>query len=152
MSSSFEMKIYLDVCCLNRPFDDQTQARVRLEAQAVLAILDRVSEGKWEWVSSEVVDLEISKAPDKERSDRVHFLMGVISRTASIEDREANRARQLEALGFHAFDALHIACAESAQVDVLLTTDDRFLRVARRVKDTLQVRVANPLQWLEEML
>ena len=152
MSSSFEMKIYLDVCCLNRPFDDQTQARVRLEAQAVLAILDRVSEGKWEWVSSEAVDLEISKAPDKEQGDRVHFLMGVISRTASIEDREAKRARQLEALGFHAFDVLHIACAESAQVDVLLTTDDRFLGVARRVKDILQVRVANPLQWLEEML
>jgi hypothetical protein len=26
-------RIYLDVCCLNRPFDDQTQARIHLEAE-----------------------------------------------------------------------------------------------------------------------
>jgi predicted nucleic acid-binding protein len=135
MPSDFEKKIYLDVCCLNRPFDDQSQARVRLEAQAVLAILDRVG-----------------KAPDKERSDRVRLLTSVVSRTVNIEAEQANRARQLEELGFHAFDALHIACAESAKVDVMLTTDDRLLRVARRLKDILQVRVVNPLQWLEEML
>ena len=55
MPSSFEKKIYLDVCCLNRPFDDQSQPRIRLEAQAVLAILDRVSEGKWECVSSHAI-------------------------------------------------------------------------------------------------
>ena len=24
------MKIYMDVCCLNRPFDDQNQNRVRV--------------------------------------------------------------------------------------------------------------------------
>lgn len=28
------MKVYLDACCLNRPFDDQTQGRIRLEAEA----------------------------------------------------------------------------------------------------------------------
>lgn len=152
MSSSFEKKIYLDVCCLNRPFDDQSQPRIRLEAQAVLAILDRVGEGKWEWVSSDAVDLEIGKSLDKERSDRVRLLTGVVSRTVSIEADQTNRARHLEALGFHVFDALHVACAESAQVDVMLTTDDRLLRVARRLKDILQVRVGNPLQWLEEMI
>ena len=84
MSSSYEKRIYLDVCCLNRPFDDQSQARVRLEGQAVLAILDRVSEGKWEWVSSDAVDLEIGKAPDKARSDRVRLLTGVVSRRVII--------------------------------------------------------------------
>jgi putative ATP-dependent endonuclease of OLD family len=76
----------------------------------------------------------------------------VVSRKVSIEADQANRARQLEALGFHAFDAFHVACAESGQVDVMLTTDDKLLRVARRLKDILQVRVANPLQWLEETL
>ena len=36
------MKIYLDACCLNRPFDDQSQDRVRLEAEAILLILGRL--------------------------------------------------------------------------------------------------------------
>jgi hypothetical protein len=42
-------KIYLDTCCLNRPFDDQTQERIRLESEAMLAILSRIEKGEWEY-------------------------------------------------------------------------------------------------------
>ncbi|MBG1258672.1 hypothetical protein [Nostoc commune] len=54
-------------------------------------------------------------------------------------------------MGFKDYDALHIACAEAGNADVLLTTDDRMLRLAARYKDLLQVRVENPLQWLREV-
>ncbi len=37
------MKIYLDVCCFNRPFDDQTQEKIHLEAEAVFIILSSLS-------------------------------------------------------------------------------------------------------------
>lgn len=43
------MRIYLDVCCLNRPFDDQSQDRIHLEAEAVLAIIKQVEQGDWQW-------------------------------------------------------------------------------------------------------
>jgi hypothetical protein len=45
-------------------------------------------------------------------------------------------------------DALHIACAESCRVDVLLTTDDKMVRLAGLLTDKLPVEVENPLQWL----
>jgi hypothetical protein len=67
-------KIYLDTCCLNRPFDDQTQARIRLEAEAILMIFTRCETDDWEWISSEVVDLEIDQTPDPERRRRVQSL------------------------------------------------------------------------------
>lgn len=38
------MRVYLDNCCFNRPFDDQSQARVRLEAEARLEIQQRVKD------------------------------------------------------------------------------------------------------------
>jgi hypothetical protein len=41
-------KIYLDTCCLNRPFDDETQDRIRLEAEAVGLILAHFQAGDWE--------------------------------------------------------------------------------------------------------
>ncbi len=47
------IRIYLDACCLNRPFDDQTQARIRLEAEAVLIILTQCQMGDWEWIGSD---------------------------------------------------------------------------------------------------
>jgi hypothetical protein len=34
------MRLYLDCCCFNRPFDDLSQIRVRLEAEAVEWILE----------------------------------------------------------------------------------------------------------------
>ncbi len=49
-------------------------------------------------------------------------------------------------------DAIHLACAESAEVDVFLTTDDRLLKKAKRIGKILKVRVANPVHWLMEVL
>lgn len=53
------MRIYLDVCCLNRPFNDQRQKRVRLESEAVRAILAMIDQGHVIWVTSDAVELEI---------------------------------------------------------------------------------------------
>ena len=57
-------KIYLDVCCWNRPFDDQTQTRVHLEAEAILAIVSEIERGDSQLLHSEIVDLEIADTPD----------------------------------------------------------------------------------------
>ena len=66
------MRIYLDVCCLNRPFDDQTQDRIHLESEAVILILKRVRSGNWEWISSEAVDFEVRQTPALVQSSGVH--------------------------------------------------------------------------------
>lgn len=143
-------RIYLDNCCFNRPFDDQTQDRIRLESEAVLLILGHVTRGDWELVRSEVMDLEIAGLRDPERRRRVEVLVGMGTRRISIDDDQLRRGMVLESLGFGAFDALHVACAEAAGADALLTTDDRFERRARRLQDKLAVRVMNPLTWLRE--
>jgi predicted nucleic acid-binding protein len=57
----------------------------------------------------------------------------------------------LEALGYGAFDALHLACAEQAAVDVLLTTDDRFIKQVGRRLGKPTIRVLNPVNWVQEM-
>jgi len=45
------MKIYMDVCCLCRPFDNQLIPRIRYESEAVIAILNRVHWiGNWSGV------------------------------------------------------------------------------------------------------
>ncbi|HSW44151.1 MAG TPA: hypothetical protein VLM89_01100 [Phycisphaerae bacterium] len=61
------MRVYLDVSCLNRPFDDQTQPRIRLEAEAVGLILKHVDLGKWRAVSSQMADIEIAAIAQAER-------------------------------------------------------------------------------------
>jgi len=145
-------KIYFDTCCINRPFDDQTQVRVRLEAEAVLGILSRVENGEWEWIGSEVLMDEIEQTPDAQRLSRVKLLSDFVQIIVEIDEKEVKRAKELQKEGFQVFDALHIACAESAKVDVFLSTDDRLLKQAKRISKRLHIRVENPLVWVEEMM
>ena len=145
-------KIYLDTCCLNRPFDDQTQERVRLEAEAVLAILSRIEKGEWDWVGSDVLMDEIEQTPDTQKLSRARLLSGFIKQMVEIGEKEAKRAKDLHKEGFQLFDSLHIACAESSKADVFLSTDDRLLKLAKRMSKRLKIRVVNPLVWVEEMI
>ena len=144
------MKIYLDVCCLNRPFDDHRQERIRLESEAVVAILGRSK--TLTLLSSEIVDLEISKIPDEDRKQKVMLLSSISKMNIVIDDEIINRAKELTKMGFKSFDALHIACAEKGQADALLTTDDHLLKKAISHRGFIRVRLENPLRWLMEEL
>jgi hypothetical protein len=52
------MKVYLDTCSLNRPFDDQTQPRIHLETEAILWVLQQVDLGHFVLCTSEVLEFE----------------------------------------------------------------------------------------------
>lgn len=147
-----KMKIYLDVCCLNRPFDDQSQDRVHMETEAIEAILNHIDSRRWTWIGSDVLVVEINHMPDEERKADVVRLMDGISRMIEVTAGLENRAHQLEGFGLDAMDALHVACAEEGRADVLLTTDDRLERICRKHQAELRVRVANPWKWLAEVL
>jgi predicted nucleic acid-binding protein len=142
------MKIYLDVSCLNRPFDDQSQTRIRRESAAVTIILDGIDAGRWEQVSSRMAELELSAISDEVRRRRVLQLLpgSRIELTSAIFDR----ARELINLRLHAADAVHVSAAEASKADVLLTCDERLLRRCRQIADELTVQVANPVDWLKE--
>jgi len=71
--------------------------------------------------------------------------------TLKLTDDVFGRAADLQELGFKPADAVHIAAAEATAADVFLSCDDRLCRMARRHGADLKVRVANPLEWLNEM-
>ena len=55
------MRIYLDNCCYNRPYDDQSQMRIHLETEAKLHIQDMVRRGDLELVASFALTYENAK-------------------------------------------------------------------------------------------
>ena len=142
------MRIYHDVSCLNRPFDDQTQSRIHLESEAVLLILDEIDAGRWEQVSSRMAKLEIQAIPDAVRRRRVAQLLP--QTTIELSGGIFDRARELVGYGLKAADAVHTAAAEESQAAVLLTCDDRWLRKADQISAKLSVSIANPIDWLQE--
>jgi hypothetical protein len=63
--------IYLDVCCFNRPFDDQAQERIRLETQAFFIILGNCQSEKWQLRVSEALDNELENTPEGRRKEQM---------------------------------------------------------------------------------
>jgi predicted nucleic acid-binding protein len=142
-------KIYLDVCCLCRPFDDQTIHRIRMETEAVTEILKRCM-SDWELVGSEAIESEISQISDEERMENAESLLQFATSRVVIDEGLEAVARGYHRFGLEPFDALHLACAESVGA-VFLTTDDALIKSIKRHEDKITTGVHNPVQWLMEV-
>ncbi|MCF4969368.1 hypothetical protein CV014_20685 [Nostoc sp. CMAA1605] len=140
--------MYLDVCCLNRPFDDWTQERIRLEGEAILSIMERIRTGEWQLVTSEAISVELERMRNLDKLENILKLLEFAVISINIDEEVDFRSQQLEGLGFGLYDSFHIACAEVAQADILLSTDDRLLKNSLRHQGLLKVSVDNPVTWL----
>jgi len=122
------MRIYLDICAFNRPFDDQSHIRIRLEAEAKLFIQSRVKEGDVELVWSYILDIENDQNPFKEKRIAVDrwrkFSVVDVAESRDI----LGKANQFVMAGVKPKDALHVACAIAGGADYFVTTDDKLLK------------------------
>ena len=144
------MKVYFDVCCLNRPFDDQKQDRVHLEAEAILSVLKHIDEGNWKLVSSDAVIYEINKTANEERRNRLLSINDSAQIYVTVDETIFKRGIVIQEMGFTTYDAMHIACAESVQADIFLSTDKKLTNKAVRNRSKLLVAIENPLTWIQE--
>jgi predicted nucleic acid-binding protein len=143
------VKIYMDVCCLNRPFDDQTQSRVRYEAVAITDILARCRSGRWVLAASEAIEFELSATRDKDKLSHMRELYSIARNRLVVTEVHKVRVRILQEHGLSFFDSLHLALAEASGQDIFLTTDDKLLKQAGAAN--LNIRVANPVIWFMEV-
>ena len=126
-------KIYLDVCALYRPYDDQAFLRIKLESTAVQLIILHVKLGKFELYYSPVHMLEIAVNPDEiMRSDMTTLLytIGKNAKQSIKSDILEKRGRSLIGAGFGAGDAFHIAHAEQVNAH-FISCDDRLIKKYR---------------------
>lgn len=142
------MRIYLDNCCFNRPFDDQTQIRIRLESEAKLKIQDDILAGKFELVWSYILEAENSANPFEERKKPIrdweqNAIINIKANTAILIN-----ARKLSNLGLRNKDTLHISCAISAGSNYFLTTDDQILNKGKSIADII---VTDPINFIREV-
>ncbi|CAG0943037.1 hypothetical protein BROC_02104 [Candidatus Brocadiaceae bacterium] len=143
------MKIYLDNCCFNRPFDDQSQIRIRIEAEAKLKIQEEVRSGKFQLIWSYLLDYENNKNPYIERKVRINGW-----KKYAIQDIEENpevpkTANLLNQIGIQKIDSLHISCAIFSKCDYFLTTDDKILQWADQIN---YIKINDPIGFIKEVL
>lgn len=122
------MKIYLDLCCFNRPYDDQSQLRIRIETEAKIAIQQKIKDAECELLWSSILDFECSKNPFEEHRVAILNWRSIACDFIIIDDATLKQSQRLASYGVGHFDALHVACAIAGRADVFVTTDDRLLK------------------------
>ena len=140
------MRVYLDNCCYNRPYDDQTQLRISLETQAKIYIQDLVKLKKVDLATSYVLWYENSQNPFEIRKISINeFIQKNTSEYIDVDKAEDIKIRAAEIMktGVKMKDAYHVACAIYANCDYFLTTDDRLLKYT-----TNDILMLNPIDFI----
>jgi predicted nucleic acid-binding protein len=140
----------MDNCCYYRPFDDQTQDRVLIETDAVLAVLSRCEAGEWELIGGEVLEFEMGNVKDVVKFQKASAIYKAVKSRISFSLEIQQRANQLQKFGLKAYDSLEVASAESGNADVFLTTDDNLIKVAK--ESDVKLKIANPVDWIMEVM
>lgn len=145
------MIIYLDNCCYNRPFDDQTQERIHLESEVILTVLKMGQMKQVVIAGSDILELEMNRMQDENKKQKVFDLYRVAGMHISYTEKIKKRSAEIMLVSkIRAFDSLHIASAEQAGADVFLTTDDKLEKMAEKL--ALETRVVNPLRFAWEVI
>jgi len=122
------MLIYLDLCCFNRPFDDQSQSRIRLETEAKLAIQQHIRDGRHSLIWSHILEYENSLNPFIDRRESIHEWRKYSAVNVTHSDLLVNIANDFIRSGIKEYDALHVAAAITANAELFITTDDRLVK------------------------
>ena len=125
------MRIYLDNCCYNRPYDDQSQIRIRIETQAKLYIQQLIREQKLELATSYVLLAENYANPFPLKQSSIKSFIDTNSTffiSRQLQEAVQEKATLFMKTGIKYVDACHVACAILANCDYFITTDRRLLR------------------------
>ena len=141
------MKVYLDNCCFNRPYDNQSYLTISIEAQAKLQIQSLIRAKRLTLASSFILEYENFCNPYPDRKSAIQqFLdenvMDYVGRNLS--ELVVLKAEKIMTTGVKMKDACHIACAEMMNCDYLLSTDKRMLKYKSESMELL-----NPIEFID---
>jgi len=137
--------LYIDICTLCRPFDDQSLLRIQIETNAYYLILQAFQERKYAMIVSPVHIEEANAISDTEERSEILALLETLGTTAKCKVAGTRaRAEFLHSRKFGIADAAHVAFAE-ATADVFITCDDRLARKCKREK--VGVIASNPVEF-----
>ena len=139
------MKIYLDTCYYNRPFDDNTKMDINLETISVLYIQEKVKNKEYKLVWSFILDYENNFNPSEDNKTSIQKWENYSEFFCSFSDKIFDKSKEIENLGIHQRDALHVACGISCKCEFFITTDYNLLKKGKSIKE---ITIINPIDFV----
>jgi len=143
------MRIYLDMNIYNRPFDDQSQVRIRLETIAIFSIFQKIKNKELTLLWSFMIDYENSMNPHDDIRQEIEMAASLAFEMIYPDDSILVAANNFESKGIKPRDSMHLACALKGKAEYFLTCDDKLIRKA--TSWDMNIKIINPLRFIEDM-
>jgi predicted nucleic acid-binding protein len=140
------VKIYLDCCCYNRPFDNQAQIKIRLETEAKLYIQASVRKGEHALTWSYMLDYENNENPYEDKRNAIALWKDIAEVYCPSSEDILSLGRNIMGQGAAEKDALHIACALKSGCAYFITTDAKLLK-----KHIKGISIINPIDFVRKV-
>ena len=141
--------VYLDTNIYNRPFDDQSQVRIRLETIAIFSILHHIKRSDFQLLWSFMIDFENSLNPYIDNRLEISLMASIAKLWIGPDEKIRNAGKRYERAGIKPRDALHLACAIQGVADIFITCDDKLAKRAKLMQ--LPILIFNPVDFVYAM-
>ncbi|MDH5721681.1 MAG: PIN domain protein [Spirochaetia bacterium] len=136
------MKIYLDNCCFNRPYDEPSHETIILETHAKISIQKIIKEGKIDLIWSFILEFENNENPYEDQYLAILDWKNIAGRIISPSEIIRDRAKTFIKTGIKPKDSLHISCAIEGKADYLVTTDQKLIKKCGHMTE---IKILNPI-------
>jgi len=133
----------------NRPFDDQSQVRIRLETIAIFSILQKIKNKELTLLWSFMIDYENSLNPYEDVWQEIEMAASLAVESVTPDESVLTAAKEFESKGIKPRDSIHLACALKGKAEYFLTCDDKLIRRATTLD--INIKIINPLRFIEDM-
>lgn len=144
------MRIYLDLCAIQRPFDDDSQQRIRNETDALLKVIALIEKGVIDLVGSFALEIENDANPDPVKHGYTERVLALAKERIKPTPAVQRMTNTYAVMGLGTWDAAHLAAAVVARAGFFCTCDHKLLRRARKA-DTGLTRVVSLLELIAEV-
>jgi len=138
-----KLKVYLDNCCFNRPYDDQTYLLIKLETEAKLFIQKEIIDGNIDLIWSFILHFENNDNPYADKKEQIVLWENKAKETVIFDESILYTSKKIMTLNIREKDALHLACAIHAKADCFITTDKKLLN-----KKIDNMDILNPIDFV----
>ncbi len=146
MNDKDKIKIYLDNCCFNRPFDDQKYLSVKIETECKLWIQEVIKDNQFILCWSYILDFENEKNPFLERKNQIQEWKKIATEDIEENQNILNCAKNLIKIGLKPLDALHLSCADEMKVSYFITVDKGILKQKNKIQS---IEILSPIEFVK---
>lgn len=142
------IKIYMDNCCFNRPYDDQNILSIYLETQAKLVIQELVTDKKIDLIWSFILDFENGAHPDGAIKKEIAYWKTLSSKMIHKNESIIKIAKVFVKKGLGKKDALHISSAIDGKADFFITVDKGIVKKRTSINE---IKIFTPGEYINLM-